>query len=252
MGFFSLKAVCEICGKKLGLGRWTFSDKTFCCPECAVQLESLNLVPPAITSAAAKQALSGNNIVPFTVTQSVGNYLKIDDNNKQWQISDGAFGSAGSIRSYDSIIDYELIEDGSTLTKGGVSIGRAVVGGALFGETGAVLGGISGKTKTIPLCTNLKIKITLNDMSAPVTYITFINTQTKKDSLMYKLAADSAQQCLSMLNIICLGNETAQSQPQSGTSFSAADEIAKFKKLMDDGIITPEEFEKKKSELLGL
>lgn len=33
---------------------------------------------------------------------------------------------------------------------------------------------------------------------------------------------------------------------------SSADEIRKFKALLDDGIITPEEFEKKKSELLSL
>lgn len=33
---------------------------------------------------------------------------------------------------------------------------------------------------------------------------------------------------------------------------SAADEIAKFKKLLDDGILTQEEFDKKKAELLGL
>lgn len=33
---------------------------------------------------------------------------------------------------------------------------------------------------------------------------------------------------------------------------SAADEIVKFKKLMEDGVITPEEFEKKKRELLDL
>lgn len=35
-------------------------------------------------------------------------------------------------------------------------------------------------------------------------------------------------------------------------SAGAADEIRKFKALMDDGIITPEEFEAKKKQLLGL
>ncbi len=33
-------------------------------------------------------------------------------------------------------------------------------------------------------------------------------------------------------------------------NIGAADEIAKYKKLMDDGVITPEEFEAKKSALL--
>lgn len=38
----------------------------------------------------------------------------------------------------------------------------------------------------------------------------------------------------------------------SSASASAADEIAKFKKLLDDGVITKEEFEVKKRQLLGL
>lgn len=252
MGFFSSNAVCAICGKKVGLGRYTFSDKTFCCPECANQLLAINMAPAGITSTSAKQALSANNFVPFNATRTVGNHLKIDENSHQWQISDGPFGSAGNIRKFSSIIDYELIEDGTSVTKGGVSIGRAVVGGVLFGTAGAVLGGVSGKHVTTPLCTNMKIKITLNDMSAPVTYITFINNKTKKDSMIYKLAADSAQQCLSLLNLMCLGNDAQQIQSYSASSFSAADEIAKFKKLMDEGIITPEEFEKKKKDLLNL
>ena len=41
------------------------------------------------------------------------------------------------------------IEDETTLAKSGSTIGRALVGGALFGKTGAVVGGMSatGKTK---------------------------------------------------------------------------------------------------------
>lgn len=38
----------------------------------------------------------------------------------------------------------------------------------------------------------------------------------------------------------------------NGVSTSSADEIAKFKKLLDDGTITQEEFDAKKKQLLGL
>lgn len=38
----------------------------------------------------------------------------------------------------------------------------------------------------------------------------------------------------------------------TGSGISAADEILKFKKLMEDGVITSEEFEKKKRQLLDL
>lgn len=36
----------------------------------------------------------------------------------------------------------------STETKGGVSAGKAVAGGFLFGPVGALLGGVSGKKQT--------------------------------------------------------------------------------------------------------
>ena len=40
--------------------------------------------------------------------------------------------------------------------------------------------------------------------------------------------------------------------PAAGPVVSAADEITKFKKLLDDGVISAEEFEQKKKQLLGL
>lgn len=49
------------------------------------------------------------------------------------------------IYKYSDIVDYELLEDGESITKGG--LGRAVVGGALFGGVGAVVGGVTGHKK---------------------------------------------------------------------------------------------------------
>jgi hypothetical protein len=40
------------------------------------------------------------------------------------------------------------IEDETTLAKSGSTIGRALVGGALFGKTGAIVGGMSAKGNT--------------------------------------------------------------------------------------------------------
>ena len=54
--------------------------------------------------------------------------------------------------------------------------------------------------------------------------------------------------------IIALKNyiESKMNQEESTNQLSAADEIAKFKKLLDDGVLTQEEFDKKKAELLGV
>ena len=39
---------------------------------------------------------------------------------------------------------------------------------------------------------------------------------------------------------------------ENNTSFSAADELKKYKELVDEGVITQEEFDEKKKQLLGL
>ncbi len=46
-------------------------------------------------------------------------------------------------------------------------------------------------------------------------------------------------------------NYTSESRSYSGNDISNADELSKFRKLLDDGIISNEEFERQKSKLLG-
>lgn len=52
--------------------------------------------------------------------------------------------------------------------------------------------------------------------------------------------------------LIVAEEETEAIQPVAQNQISAADEILKFKKLLDDGILTKEEFDDKKKQLLGI
>ena len=52
--------------------------------------------------------------------------------------------------------------------------------------------------------------------------------------------------------IIAKNTQTAKTTSTENTNPDPADEIRKFKKLADDGIITQDEFETKKKQLLGL
>lgn len=47
-------------------------------------------------------------------------------------------------------------------------------------------------------------------------------------------------------------DQNSKPQSDTGNSISGADEILKYKNLMDQGIITPEEFEAKKKQILGI
>jgi hypothetical protein len=83
----------------------------------------------------------------FTPTREVGNYFAIDENARLWAIGKGMFPSLKKAvpYSYDDIVDFELLEDGSSIIKGGV--GSSIVRAALFGGIGAVVGSATGKKK---------------------------------------------------------------------------------------------------------
>lgn len=189
----------------------------------------------------------------FTPTREVGNYFAVDENARLWAIGKGMFPSLKNAvpYSYEDIVDFELLEDGSSIIKGG--IGSALVGAALFGGVGAVVGGTTGKKKVKQTCTNLTIKITVNNMAAPVEYIKLISSTTNKSSMIYRGAYQDAQEILSLLQLIFNQRKTDNSTSQeTAHHISAADEIRRYKELMDEGIITEEEFRAKKKQLLGL
>lgn len=256
MGFFDLKVECAICNNEAGLNRYQIADKKWICPSCFKKC-GFNMMTPIkkmtvedIQAAMRAKEANEDELNAFNATKKIGSMLHIDENQKKWIIPDGFTGKVKKAKVYDysDIVDFELLEDGESITKGG--LGRAAVGGVLFGGVGAIVGGATGKKKSKPVCTNLKIKITLNDMKNPVVYLNFISSETKKDSLIYKNMYNTAQECLSTLQLIC--NSVEAPAENSDKTISSADEILKFKNLLDSGVISQEEFEAKKKQLLGL
>ena len=152
------------------------------------------------------------------------------------------------------LLDFNVYEtDGGTEIKQEKhGLGRAVAGGILFGPIGAIVGGTTGKTEVSQtnFCDSLRLEIALKDAPKQKEEIIFIYRKTDKSDWRYKDAVENARSCAALLQRI-----QASIQPQSQPApapFSAADEILKFKNLADAGIITQEEFEQKKQQLLGL
>ena len=180
----------------------------------------------------------------FNKTQNVEKYFEIDETNHFWKVP-SFFPSI--IFSYRDIVNFELLENGQSITKGG--LGNAIIGGALFGGVGAIVGGTIGKKTTKQEITEYRIKIITKNVFCPEIYINFLATgKTKYGSLLYNSYANYAQKILSLLNIITSEPTVPES---NAASISIADEIIKFKQLLDDGIITQEEFIQKKKQLLN-
>lgn len=173
--------------------------------------------------------------------------IEADLDNKLWRYP----GNKKEIYDFTDIVNYELIQDGDSLTSGGLGIGRAIVGGAMTGGVGALLGGLTKKKKTSSITRNLQIKITNSADSNPTTFITLIEKKTKHKSKTYRKAMKSAHEILGVLDIISAEAEKMTNNPPiKENADNNLDQIRQLKELLDEGIITQEDFDRKKDELL--
>ena len=137
-------------------------------------------------------------------------------------------------------------------TVGGSSIVGGVVGGAIAGEAGAIIGSRK-ETKIDPV---RSFTMTHDETKTRLKYrndkdvLCEIESQTESLFVVLKKVIPELEYDYIMSRNVNI--ESTQAKDDSSKTESAADEIRKFRKLCDDGVITEEEFEAKKKQLLGL
>ena len=171
--------------------------------------------------------------------------IYVDNLQKKWCIynSDTGFNK---IFSFNDLIDYEIKEDNDSIIKG--RSGSVVAGGLLFGGLGA-LAGASRSKKVKQTCSRLVINIVVNDIDNPNIQIFLISSETQKDSITYKEKTDKANEFNGILKYIISNSKETNSSSEKDNEL---EKLKKYKKLLDDGVITQEEFDKKKKDLLNL
>ena len=190
----------------------------------------------------------------FTIEKQVGVTAKlyVDNTQKLWAINEWNGNTDVQIYHYSDLIDFELLEDDESLVKGG--FGKALVGGAIGGTTGAIIGS-AGSRRVKQNVTRLEVKIRTNDFQHPQYSIQFIKGfALPKSSPTYKTYYDEAQEVIGVLNYIAKnGNDAPPLQePAAESSDGMAAKLRELHRLKVDGIITDEEFEAKKKELLNV
>lgn len=100
----------------------------------------------------------------------------------------------------------------------------------------------------------MKIRLTVKDMNNPTEYIDMnpVRIRMKRSSGQYRKNLEETQEILSCLELIIRENQKSLSASENSKPADAADEILKYKKLLDAGTITQEEYEAKKKQLLNL
>lgn len=258
MGFFSISVICDICGEKAGLNRFKTQDGWICkkCfKKCGFNLNVpiMQFSTERIKSILYNDKKNEEELENFHATKSIGSFLQFDENQRKIKIINSTQGQKVKfqIYKYEDILNCELFEDDVNVTKGG--LGSAIVGGTIAGGVGAVVGSVTGSKKTTKAFVNsLGVRITVNDLTAPTAYIQLISRTIKTNSVVCQNAYRFANDILSALSIIINGNIQATAQQQFGSSqiLDVAAEIRKFKQLLDEGIISQEEFDTKKKQLL--
>jgi hypothetical protein len=246
--FFKKNETCCICNRNEGskkiLDGMICKD---CLSDCFPFLTKLNIKNADSNKVHKAISASNKNKEYLNIFNATTKYLKcieIDENNRLVRFPNS---NPNLIFSYNEIIDFELIQNGETISGGG--LGSAVVGGALFGGVGAIVGSNIGKKKTQQEISQYYINVVTSSPFFPSTGVAFFMGKVKSDSFVFKQATYSAQQVLSLLTRI---KATSHNNTPASNPISIPDEILKYKELMDNGIITPEEFEAKKKQLLNL
>lgn len=257
---------CILCGKKVGLMTRIALADGYLCPACLGKIiEGYGNEVSTVLKSTSILQLRGfaeriqnemkekqHERESFTPTKIANKRVLIDETNNLVKLApklrnftkykDDDF----EIYRYDQIVNYELIEDGGNVASGG--IGRAILGGLAFGESGAIVGAATAKKSST--CKVLQIRISIAGELRTSLVMDFMPMETKKSDLIYRDAFKEAQSTLAALDSIThnvLPIEKAQND-----SFDATEELRKYKSLLDDGIITLEEFDAKKKQLLDL
>ena len=132
------------------------------------------------------------------------------------------------------------------------TIGGSLVGGAVAGGAGAIVGGLSGNSKQIQKFTDVQIRMRIRDLNDPVLLIKCFDAKTmtvegkpvKPDSLAgwsYKEGKEHAQRILDLVSVIIDDVDKKRGGTQS---VSSEDSKAK-------GVLTQEEFDQQKEKLLS-
>jgi len=150
---------------------------------------------------------------------------------------------------YSDLENYDIIEDPTTIEKKhGVS--RSIVGVLVAGPAGAMLGAFAGNKSYDAVSKVAMILYFKNNYHIEAV---FLNENTPTSSSTYAAVQRSVMQVShDMDKIIAQNNSSTSSQSASNDTPSSADSLRELKQLLDDGIITQDDFDAKKKQILGI
>lgn len=158
-----------------------------------------------------------------------------------------------TVLPYSEITDYEIHQNGSSVSRGSINLVRSAGMGLATGELGLIVGlATGGKKKTKEVSEKIEIFIKTNDPNNPTYTIVTSAKKLKTTSKQYQQDFKDTKDIAATLDRIIRMNEKHQAEQQQDSSSDPLEEIAKLKQLLDMNAITQDEFKAKKKQLLDL
>lgn len=257
------KEFCPFCGTKVGLLNYRIQNNIAVCPTCFAKAdldeESFKLMNvDTLSECYEKRKKDLELFRQFRVTNEVkiglfgAQYFREDENLGVWYVSFSKNPENPTLFRHEELAHFELLEDGNSVSSGG--LGRAAVGGILFGGVGAVVGAVTGGKVTKKVVTSLEVMIVLNNPYRKKIKINCMgmDKNVKSGSMMYKQYVQQAHNLMMFLHGIKARANVKSNPREASTDVTSVDELLKFKNLLDMGVITEDEFAIKKKQLLNL
>ncbi len=158
-------------------------------------------------------------------SQKSNSYITFNDDNRTIIIAD-----TNEVFSYDDITAIEFKEERGKLGRGGIARAFST---SFFDDLSGVF-----------IATEISIRIKLRNEHNIL--ISFLKTPVKSNTLIYRLLKEQADKVHAKLKEIHPNTES------DDLVFDYTNELRELKRLVDEGIITKEDFEMKKSKILGI
>lgn len=245
-------AKCLICGGGFKMGIQYFTSDTYAlCLSCSAG--AMTISPQEFLQ--GDEAYIGRHDSEF-FKENMGKLerphlaLYVNFSNQRFYYAGEFINKPDCVFPFDSVIKFEVNTQTYEVTVGkkGHPIARAVVGNTLFGKTGAVVGALTAKdtrhkeTRDGRQCVAIYHK-DANDPNKIYRRTCYCDT----DEAVVKL-----EDCLKRAFECVEEEKQKENINKQAKNINDYSELVQLKELLDNGILTQEEFDMKKKQILGL
>ncbi len=255
MGFFDLKAICGVCDKEVGLNRFKIKkSNAWMCPAClkkagGATVVNVNKITIEEIKAqfAERAAIIGDN----PMSTAIGMYQHCKDNNfgsgfnEKWGVKHFGIIEKNLIKDEEVLMTFIGLHNYKSATKHDSNYAYAITNKRIM----FARKGLAGE----------KFKSVAHEKINDITFETglvfgILTIDTPQEKFNIALDKGSATSINSKIHSVLEGLKSNSKEVviQQASTISTADELMKFKQLLDLGVISQEEFDAKKKQLLGL